>query len=1070
MKVKSVWAGFLSLVLVLAGLVVMPLQALAAPTSVDVKVQPLESVPQSEYGNYAVWLWHSGEGGRAVPLEANENGELEASIEIPDGSTNIGMLIRRSEGGNEWAHQSQDVSIELGKNVTVTFTETETNKQWGVDVVENATDPDPDPGTDPDPTTHTAQITLHYVRYTGDYDGWNIWTWLPNKDGQSVELEDGTATWAVESTDPINRVGVIVRRSTPENEWAEKNSPDDLFITNFEDGKAEVWIAQGDPNVYYSEADVPDTPDLSCHDLHTKEFNDKYYFDGELGAIYTPSSTIFRLWAPTAESVSLVNYTNNGEVIPMTAGERGTWEYKFEGDADGVQYRYRITFEDGSLDEVQDPYARSSTANSTRSVVVDVDNLNPEGWTSMRMPSFGNPKNATIYEAHVRDLTIGTDNGIENKGKFLGLTEEGTVTADGNASGLDYLKSLGVTHVQFLPMYDFATVDETGNLGFDDQYNWGYDPMNYNVPEGSYASDPTDPESRIVDMKAMIDAIHDAGMYVIMDVVYNHVYDVNTSPLHRTVPGYYFRYTDGCALHNGTGVGNETASEQPMMRKYMVDSLKYWAEAYQIDGFRFDLMGIHDVETMKQIRHALDEVDSTILLLGEGWNMGNHPDGVEGANQDNAKQIPRISFFNDKFRDTMKGTHNKPEGTGYVSGGGDANAAWDVYNLIKGAQHVRDYADAAQSVNYNEAHDNYTMYDKLKGSLPNASEDEIARRHAFATELQFLSNGVNFIHAGQEALRTKQGDENSYKSPDSINALDYDRAAEYADSFDYFQKLSKFRADNDWVRIREYREIEDAYEPLSIEDGDKRFSYSVNMRNQPERVVFVNPDDTAWKTELPEGEWKLILSDISNTPVAAKGATTRAAAEERYSGAIAVPHISAIVFEKVDEEDPTEPSEPTETEPSVTEPSETEPSVTEPSETEPSETEPSGTEPSETEPTTEPTQPTEPSEPTEPSGTEPTTEPTEPTDQTDPTGTEPSDTEPTVDPTEPTVDPAEPTEPGDTDQTTASSDSDQPTAPGDSDQVKKPLAKTGVQAGLLMLVALALAALGIGAVRFARNR
>jgi type I pullulanase len=973
MKLKSVWAGFLSLVLALAGLVVMPLQALAAPTSIDVKVQPLESVSQSDYGNYAIWLWHSGESGKAVPLEQNESGELEATITLPDGTSNIGMLIRRSEGGNEWAYQSQDVTIEPGKNVTVTFTETETSKQWGVDIVADSIDPDP--GTDPDPTTHTAEITLHYVRYTGDYDGWNIWTWLPNKDGQSVELQDGTATWTVESAEPISKVGIILRRSTPENEWAEKNSPDDLFITNFEDGKAEVWIAQGDPNVYYSEADVPETPDLSCQELHTKEFNDLYYFDGELGASYTPSSTIFRLWAPTAESVSLVNYSNNGEVIPMTAGEKGTWEYTYEGDANGVQYRYRITFEDGKLDEVPDPYARSSTANSTRSVVVDVDNLNPEGWTSMRMPSFGNPKNATIYEAHVRDLTIGPDNGIENKGKFLGLTEEGTVTAEGNPSGLDYLKSLGVTHVQFLPMYDFATVDETGNLGFDDQYNWGYDPVNYNVPEGSYASDPLDPESRIVDMKAMIDAVHDAGMYVIMDVVYNHVYDVESSPLHRTVPGYYFRYTDGCALHNGTGVGNETASEQPMMRKYMIDSLKYWAEAYQIDGFRFDLMGIHDVETMQQIRSALDEVDSTILLLGEGWNMGNHPDGIEGANQDNATQIPRISFFNDKFRDTMKGTHNKLPGIGYVSGGGADNVAWDVYNLIKGGQHVRGYADAAQSVNYNEAHDNFTMYDKLKGSLPDASEDEIIRRHAFATELQFLSNGVNFVHAGQEAVRTKHGVENSYNSPDHINVLDYDRAAEYADSFAYFQKLAKFRADNDWVRIREYSEIEQAYEALALEDGDKRFSYRVNFGDQPERVVFVNPDADAWQTELPEGDWKLILSDISNTPVTSTEAVNANEDEATYSGAISVPHIAAIVFEKVESEEPTDPSEPT----------------------------------------------------------------------------EPSETDPTD-----SVDPAEPTAPTG--------------EPGDTDRSDKTLPKTGVQVGLLVFAALALAGLGIGAVRLARNR
>lgn len=458
-----------------------------------------------------------------------------------------------------------------------------------------------------------------------------------------------------------------------------------------------------------------------------------------------------------------------------------------------------------------------------------------------------------------------------------------------------------------------------------------------------------------------------------------------------------------------------------MMRKYMVDSLKYWASQYQIDGFRFDLMGIHDVETMNQIRAGLDEVDSTILLLGEGWNMGNHPQGVLGANQDNAKLTPRVAYFNDNFRDTMKGTHNRPEGTGYVSGGGSEAVASDVFNLIKGAQSVRNYADASQSVNYNEAHDNLTMYDKLKGSLPNASEDEIIRRHAFATELQFLSNGVNFVHAGQEALRTKGGDENSYKSPDSVNAIDYDRAATYADSFAYFQKLAKFRAENDWVRMREYREINGAYKPLSLNEGEKRFSYKVSVAGEPDRVVFINPDNQAWKSELPEGDWNVILSDIGNTlePAPMTASMRSAAATGSYSGSVSIPGISAVVFEKAPAPGPDPTEEPSETpseEPSAT--ASEEPTVT---------------------PSVDPSE-----EPTETPSEEPGTDASDPTDEVA------SDAE------------VHPSDGGVTPSGTVAPSTSKASA-------KSSLAKTGVQAGLLSLGALALAGAGLVLVR-ARTR
>lgn len=610
--------------------------------------------------------------------------------------------------------------------------------------------------------------------------------------------------------------------------------------------------------------------------LRSSTFHHVFTFDGELGAIYTPQSTLLRLWAPTAENVQAE--TSRG-VFPMSAGPQGTWEVRLDGDHSGTSYLYKLDFADGTSTTSIDPYARASTANSEKSVILDPAKVQLPAGQGERMPAFTSPQDAIISEAHIRDLTIAPDNGIEHKGKYLGLTERGTRTEAGNLSGLDYLISLGITHVQFLPMFDFGSVDETGDLSYGAQYNWGYDPVNFNVPEGSYATDPADPEARIREMKQMIQALHEAGLRVIMDVVYNHVYDADASPFERTVPGYYFRLAEDGSYRDGTGVGNETASEQPMMRKYIVDSVRYWASEYNIDGFRFDLMGIHDVVTMNAVRAALDGIDPSIIIIGEGWPMGHHPAGVTASNYFHASQMDRISHFNDEFRDVVKGDNFTLSGRGFVTGDSNPHLAERLYTGITGARNTRDYSAPSQSVIYNEAHDNFTMFDKIRTLLPHASEDELERRQIIAIVLQYISNGVLFIHAGQEFLRTKAGNHNSYNSPDHVNAFEYDRVGRFPAAVTAFRMLNRLRSSWDWAKLETYSEIESTYQLLAAESS--RLAYRIVG---DEVGVVINASEQPWTVDfLPDGGYCIVAANARYL-----------APEESDSSGVLVPMASVI--------------------------------------------------------------------------------------------------------------------------------------------------------------------------------
>lgn len=580
------------------------------------------------------------------------------------------------------------------------------------------------------------------------------------------------------------------------------------------------------------------------------------HYDGPLGAVYFPEYTEFRLWSPSASQVELLIYDGYYGKLkrshPMLYDEiESVFKYKIEGDCHGLTYNYRLTYLDGRQVVTVDPYAKAATVNGYRSVVVDLIQTNPDGWDK-RMPEWETPEKTIIYEGHVRDLTIQAETNIRHKGKFLGLIEPDRVNTDGLAVGLDYLKELGITHLELLPIFDYATVDETHYHPND--YNWGYDPQNYNVPEGSYSTNPFDPMACIRELKMMILGLHQAGIRVIMDVVYNHVYAAENHPFHYTAPGYYFRYIQG-NYTNGTGVGNDTASERTMMRKYIVDSVVYWAKEYHIDGFRFDLMGIHDVDTMNAVRQALDEVDPSIIILGEGWDLYT-PEGVRGASQKYAPMMARIGQFNDGMREAIKGDDFNAESRGYING------AWYKEPLlashIKGGVDFDHYLSPLQLIQYAEAHDNFTLYDKLKASNPHDSEEIREKRHMMASTIILISQGIPFIHAGQEFMRSKNGIRDSYNQPDEINQMDWKALSYRLKSIHLVRDLIALRKQEPLFTMKEYSDIA---QKIRVVRKDYMIVHLEYTGTDYDLIVIINGQSNTLNVDIEPGDYTVKLYD-----------------------------------------------------------------------------------------------------------------------------------------------------------------------------------------------------------------
>ena len=600
---------------------------------------------------------------------------------------------------------------------------------------------------------------------------------------------------------------------------------------------------------------------LATKAVRTVDFDQEFAYDGPLGAFYTPQSTRFIVWAPTAKSVTVEIYESNqpdsnlASAHVMRRGERGTWVIEILGDLHLTAYTYLLDHGSLGLKRSQDPYAIAAVVNGDRSVVVNPAATQVEGFD--RMPSFGKATDAIIYELNVRDFSVAEDSGISAKGKFLGLAEAGTHTSNGQITGLDYLKSLGFTHLQLLPIYDYATVDETEAK--PTAYNWGYDPKNYNVPEGSYATDPYNPLSRILELKQTIKTLHDNGLRVIMDVVYNHVYQFDLQAFQKIVPGYFFRYDQAGNLSNGTGVGNDTASERYMMRRYILDSILYWTREFKLDGFRFDLMGIHDVETMLAVRQALNEIDPSIIILGEGWNLGTMLPYEDKAAQHNAYRMPGVAHFNDSIRNALKGGNFNQQEGGYVNGRPDLEKLV-AQNLLVGIPNSA-YASPDQVVHYVEAHDDLTLYDKLCYTHPHDSEEVRVRRALMATSLVLLAQGIPFIHAGQEFLRTKRLIENTYNAPDEINQFDWNRVAEHQETVDYVRGLIKLRKSSPLFRQNSYDEILNSLAVYQLHDGV--IAYQLEDENSA-YFVMINAND--WRmpiTYLPHGLYRKVIVDYT---------------------------------------------------------------------------------------------------------------------------------------------------------------------------------------------------------------
>lgn len=526
----------------------------------------------------------------------------------------------------------------------------------------------------------------------------------------------------------------------------------------------------------------------------------------KLGALYTNEETTFHIWAPTQNHLKIAHYeTARGlhrTLYDMSKDSDGVFKVTIKGDLHGTFYT--LITDDQS--EITDPYAISTNTNGIRSAIVDLNQTNPEGWNTHEIPKGNTLCDAIIYEMHIKDFTSHKTSGIHHKGKFLGLTESGTQFKH-YTTGLDHLVDLGITHVHLLPVYDYLTVDETDNS--DTNYNWGYDPEHYNVPEGCYATNPEDPSVRIFELKKAIMALHEKGLKVVLDVVYNHTYRSHYSNFNVLVPGYYHRLTDDGNFSNGSGCGNEIASENPMVQKFIVESLKYWAQEYKVDGFRFDLMGLMDLKTVDVFMAELKKINPDILIYGEPWT-GGLTTLPENQRVFKGAQIGKgYSLFNDDFRNALKGDNDGTE-KGFIHG--NKNSAHATLTGIVGSipfddHHIGFAGKAGESINYFNSHDNLILWDKILKSTENASFETLIRMNKLAFSILLTAQGIPFFHAGNEFLRDKKGHHNTYNASLKINAIDWENKAKHYGFYTYVRDLIALRKKYKCLRLSDAEAI-----------------------------------------------------------------------------------------------------------------------------------------------------------------------------------------------------------------------------------------------------------------------
>lgn len=807
------------------------------------------------YTGWDVWLWAAGRDGAGYPF-VEENGEMVATMEVEPGTTSVGFIVRTQDWEKDInADQFIDISEMVSGTVHI-YVESGVEgytKEYGEDAVR---------GT-----------KLKTARYNGDG------TITVTMTGEiEAELSTVFAVSGRQGEVAVNGVkyeGNYIYTAV----LAEELDGNRSYKITYEGTGYNVNM----PIVY-----------------STEEFESKYTYTGnDLGANWTKDATTFRVWAPTADEVYLNLYKEGIpnvddliESIPMTKDVNGTWVVTKTGDLNKTYYTYSAVL-DGLRQEACDPYAKTTGVNGKRAMVIDLDSTDPAGWENDVNPHAGEGINeAVIYELHVRDLGTDESSGITQVGKFLSLTEHGTTTAGGMATGIDHIKDLGVTHIHLLPIYDFGSVNET--YTHEHLFNWGYDPVNYNVPEGSYSTDPYHGEVRVAELKQTVQSLHNDGISVVMDVVYNHVYNASDFCMNKLVPGYFSRIDETGSYSNGSGCGNDTASERSMVKKYIVDSVNYWADEYHIDGFRFDLVGLIDTETINEIVTTVHQTHPDVIFYGEGWTMGTNvtKEGYSLATQLNSEKTPDFAYFNDEIRDTLKGHVFNSDEVGFVSGAINkeksvirtftANSVWCV--------------SPAQTVNYVSCHDNYTLLDRIMVSK-NASREDIIKMNNLAASIYILAEGVPFMQAGEEMLRTKpNGDgtynSNTYASGDVINSLKWSTLDEPETKavYEYYKGLIAFRKAHSSLRLSDATEV--ANRVQSIEGLDANMvGFTVNAEGLEGEsgktiCIYYNANTEAKSVELPKGKWNVYINGTQ--------AGTQAIAT--VSGKVEVAPISALVL------------------------------------------------------------------------------------------------------------------------------------------------------------------------------
>lgn len=622
---------------------------------------------------------------------------------------------------------------------------------------------------------------------------------------------------------------------------------------------------------------------LSCNSpKEYKSFAEYPVYEGnDLELAYTPAQSVFTLWSPVAKEVRLNLYASGDGDDPigqytLSASKDGTWTVAVDKDLKGAFYTFQVRIGDKWLDETPGIWAKAVGINGNRGAVIDWAETNPEGWGQDKAPALKSFSDIVIYEMHHRDFSVAANSGIKHKGKFLALTENGTVGPNGVSTGIDHLKELGVTHIHLLPSYDFGSIDESRPE--DKKYNWGYDPKNYNAPEGSYATQPYEPVVRIREFKEMVQNLHRNGIRVIMDVVYNHTYVGDGSNFSLTVPGYFYRHHPDGSYSDASGCGNETASEREMVRRYIVESVKYWAKEYHIDGFRFDLMGIHDIETMNRVKAELAEVDPTIFVYGEGWTASDSPLPVEQrAVKINAPRLKEVAVFSDDLRDALKGSVFEAEQAGFASGQPEGNMETVKFGIVGAVQHPQiDYSrilyckapyanQPTQVINYVSCHDDLCLVDKLKLSAPaDVKAEEWVKFDKLAQTIVFTSQGVPFMRAGEEMLHSKKGVHNSFESPDSINEIDWSLKAKNKEVFNYYKNLIALRKAHPAFRIPTAEGVRESLRFLEItEPGVVAYTLGEHANGDQWKNILVifNGNRKSVKLNLPQKKWTAVCQN-----------------------------------------------------------------------------------------------------------------------------------------------------------------------------------------------------------------